>query len=93
MKKCEVCGSEHGPAFYLLGGGRPRETYRPASIILCEECWEAADRVMPKCKARFRAGERDTTNSRYSILKAAIKKHCWGNPNINIREIKPKYAR
>ena len=51
--------------------------------MLCPDCAEIASDLVNNRKLRFRTDQRDTTNSRYSILKAAVKRIRFGNPNAS----------
>jgi hypothetical protein len=73
-----------------MGGARPTKTHRSASAYLCEECRQVAERLINEGRIVFRCQERDTTNSRYSKLKAAIKRARFGHANMSIQEVKTK---
>jgi hypothetical protein len=94
LMKCEVCRSENSVTRFWIGGDRPRESYRPPRIKLCEDCQETLADLVDRDQIHFRreAG-RDTTSSRYSIVKGAIKRERFGNPNASIEEILKLYAK
>jgi hypothetical protein len=54
---------------------------------LCEDCFKTADELLQRRLIWFRRDHRDTTNSRYSRIKAAVKRARFGHPNINCRKL------
>lgn len=86
--KCEICKSEKKVIAFSIGGGRPMQGYRKPLINLCEVCQRSLANLLENNKLHFRREPgRDTTNSRYSIVKAAIKRERFGDPNASAAEM------
>jgi hypothetical protein len=86
---CEFCGAAPASSFYI-GGNRPGTSYAKAYCLLCRDCAATAVHLIGSSVKWREDKARDTTNSRYSKLKAAVKRRRFGDANISIEKIRPK---
>jgi hypothetical protein len=86
--RCEICGVEAAVEIWEYGGVRPGASYRKSSCRICRGCKAVALGLLAKKRIKFRLGSRDTTNSRFSLLKASIKRQRFGHPNISARKLR-----
>ena len=85
--KCDICLWTNDVLKYEMGGLRPRESFQLPQINLCPSCRQSMQRLIAKGRLVFRTGERDTTNSRFSKIKAAVKRDRFGDANISAAKI------
>jgi hypothetical protein len=55
---------------------------------MCDECQRVLADLTDQDRIHFRQQRlKDTTNSRFSLIKAAIKRKRFGDPNASVAEI------
>lgn len=87
--RCEVCYYETDILIVPFGGLRPRPSYRKPAVKLCAACRHSLDLLKNQDRLHFRCDPSlDTTNSRFAIIKVAIKRNRFGNVNMSQSEIK-----
>ena len=91
MRVCEICTSDHKVIAFPLGGVCPSSYHRSRYAYLCRECMLSLQRLIESGKLKHRTGPKDTTNSRFAITKAAVKRERFGNANIPRKEIKQQF--
>jgi hypothetical protein len=81
--RCEVCHYNKGKIDLIwFGGRRPRPSYQKPAMALCVACQQALAILTDKGTIKFKQDSKDTTNSRYSIVKLQIKRQRWDDPNM-----------
>jgi hypothetical protein len=82
--KCEIC-YVWGATYFTMGGLHPSYTYRKPVCKLCKECQDTLLKLFNEGSIKLRTGKRDTTNSRFSLFKAAVKRERFGHANIKLK--------
>jgi hypothetical protein len=90
LMKCEICHYAKSRVEPIkFGGSRPRFTYRKDTMHLCYPCRQALiDLTLNGQIAFHQDPARDTTNSRFSFIVAAIKRKRFGSANAPIHLVK-----